>query len=219
MNAERDETYQNRWHALWQALGVANPDAGLLRQLIRCYSEPQRSYHSVQHLDECLLHLDMLRGESEHAHEVELALWFHDAIYDTQRQDNEQRSADWAREAALAARVAGAVSDRVHALVLTTRHQALPVTPDEKILIDVDLAILGATPERFAQYEQQIEQEYAWVDATERRAGRQRILLSFLEREAIYSSALFKVQREQQARANLRASIARLEATGDEHAD
>jgi predicted metal-dependent HD superfamily phosphohydrolase len=199
-----------RWLAMWQALGARQVDEGLRAELLRCYAEPQRHYHSQQHLGECLAALEPLRELAERPAEIELALWFHDAIYDTRRKDNELRSADWAQQAALAAGLATEVAARVHGLVMMTRHQALPVTVDEQILIDVDLSILGANPQRFAEYERQIEQEYAWVAAADRRSSRRRILLSFLGREAIYSSAPVRARLEQRARRNLQASIAAL---------
>ena len=155
--------------------------------------------------------LQPLRALAEHAAEIELALWFHDAIYDTRRKDNEERSALWLRESAVAAGVPEAAVLRVQAMVLATCHQALPVTPDEKILIDVDLSILGAAPERFKQYEEQVQREYAWIPEPQRRAGRKRILLSFLEREFIYSTEPMRLRLESRARANLRASIAALD--------
>lgn len=201
-----------RWCAMWAELGASSADEALRLQLLACYSEPARNYHSLQHLEECLVTLQPLRMLAEHAAEIELALWFHDAIYDTQRKDNEERSAHWLCEAALAAGVPEAAVLRAQAMVLATRHQALPETPDEKILIDVDLSILGAGPERFKQYEEQVQREYAWIPEVQRRASRKRILLSFLEREFIYNTEPMRQRLEGRARANLLASVAALGA-------
>lgn len=197
---------------MWADLGAREADSALRLQLLACYGEPGRSYHSVQHLGECMQMLEPLRALAEHAAEIELALWFHDAIYDTRRKDNEERSAQWLRESAVAAAVPEAAVQRAQAMVLATRHQSLPVTPDEKILIDVDLSILGAGPERFKEYEEQVQREYAWIPEAQRRAGRKRILLSFLEREFIYSTEPMRQRLESRARANLRGSLAALDA-------
>ena len=197
---------------MWAGLGAREADPALHLQLLACYSEPQRSYHSLQHLGECMRMLQPLRALAEHAAEIELALWFHDAIYDTQRKDNEERSALWLRESAVAAGLPEAAVLRAQAMVLATGHRALPVTPDEKILIDVDLSILGAGPERFKQYEEQVQREYAWIPEPQRRARRKRILLSFLQREFIYSTEAMRQRLESRARANLRASVAALDA-------
>lgn len=211
--ANQDELLgATRWRAMWAELGAREADPALRLQLLACYSEPQRSYHSLQHLGECMWMLQPLRALAEHAAEIELALWFHDAIYDTRRKDNEERSALWLRESAVAAGVPEAAVLRAQAMVLATCHQALPVTPDGKILIDVDLSILGAGPERFKQYEEQVQREYAWIPEPQRRAGRKRILLSFLRREFIYSTEPMRQRLEARARANLRASVAELDA-------
>src|SRR5262249_41082694 len=96
----------------------------LFDELHGAYSATDRHYHGVRHIAECLRALRDVRAWAERPAEIEAALWFHDAIYDTHRNDNEARSADWARRALLAAGVAEAVGERVHALVLATRHAA-----------------------------------------------------------------------------------------------
>ena len=81
---------------------------------------------------------------------------------------------------------------------------------DEQLLVDVDLAILGAPPDRFDEYETQVRREYAHVPETDFRARRKRILEGFLSRPRLYATAAFFDSHEQQARANLRRSIGRL---------
>ena len=88
---------------MWERFGVTQPDAGVLDQLLTRYSEPHRKYHTTRHLDECLARFEELRTEAKHPEEVEFALWFHDAIYDTTRHDNEAKSAEWARATAVIA--------------------------------------------------------------------------------------------------------------------
>ena len=194
-----------RWRDLWERLGAPTP-AGVYEELIARYSEPQRKYHTVQHLDQCFEKLDPARALAAHAEEVELALWFHDAIYDTRRQDNEQQSADWARRVCPAE-----AADRVHALIMTTRHDAVPSGRDAELLVDIDLSILGAAPERFDEYERQVREEYAWVPGFVFRRKRAEILQGFRARPAIFNTALFHQGLEQAARANLRRSLERLE--------
>jgi|SRR6266850_2717862 len=199
-----------RWNSLWQELGAAHFDPRLFDQLIARYSEPHRAYHTVRHVEECLVQLEEARALAEHAPEVELALWFHDAIYDPKRQDSEERSADWAHEAALAAGVAAVSAQRVRALVMATRHKAVPQGADAQVLVDIDLAILGAAPERFDEYERQIREEYAWVPDFLFHRERRRILEDFSARPSIFSTLFFRARLERQARANLARSIAAL---------
>lgn len=195
-----------RWAELWRQL-AGRPAPALYGELIAHYGEPRRKYHTARHLDECFEKFDEARELATHPAEVELALWFHDAIYDTRRQDNERKSADWARASAMQAGVTGEAAARVHALVMATRHDAVPSGADAELLVDVDLSILGAAPERFDEYERQIREEYAWVPAFVFRRKRAKILQGFLARPAIFSTALFRDRYEQRARANLKRSL------------
>jgi predicted metal-dependent HD superfamily phosphohydrolase len=151
------------WQATWKGLGIESPDADLYAVVTTRYAESHRSYHTIQHLDECFVNLDEARHLADKVHEVELALWFHDAVYEGRAQDNEERSPAWAREAALQQGVASSVAERIQGLVLATKHNAAPTSPDAELLVDVDLAILGAVVERFDEYERQVRQEYSWV--------------------------------------------------------
>lgn len=200
------------WQRPWQALGVAS-DTTLETErlaLLAAYAEPQRHYHTRQHLDECLALFATLRVLAERPAEVELALWFHDAIYDPRAHDNEERSAAWARDVALAAGVNAAAVQRIFDLVMATRHDAEPAGIDAQVLVDVDLAILGAPRARFDEYDAQIAREYAWVPAEAYRSGRAKVLRSFLERPRIFHSQQLFDEREERARKNLAHSLAAL---------
>lgn len=200
----------DQWQEMWKGLGVSVPNESLFQALIACYSEPHRRYHTTQHLDECLAKLREIRVAATHPEEIELALWFHDAIYDVRRQDNEEKSAEWARSTVLRAGLPVLIAERVHAMVMATRHDAVPTAPDERILVDVDLSILGADTWRFAEYECQIREEYSWVPDILFRPKRQRVLKEFLERPRIFSTEQFFNAYEAKARANLRRSIEQL---------
>ena len=84
-----------RWQSLWSDPGLACLDTDLMHGLMQRYAEPHRSHHTMQHLDECFANFDAIHHEAKHPAEFELALWFHDAIYDFKGHDNEQQSADW----------------------------------------------------------------------------------------------------------------------------
>ncbi|NKF23115.1 HD domain-containing protein [Solimonas marina] len=198
------------WRRSWRELGVGEPDEPLFNRLLDCYAEPQRHYHTQQHLAECLQNFGVVRQLAARPAEVELALWFHDAIYDTRAHDNEARSAAWAREHALSSGCSAAGADRLYRLVMATRHDAVPDGFDAQILVDVDLSILGAAPARFAEYEHQVRAEYAWVPDAEFRAGRRRILQAFARRPVLYSTEAFRAKYELQARDNLTRSLAAL---------
>ena len=195
------------WQQLWRAFGVQQADPKLLAQALARWAEPHRKYHSTEHLNACLQHFDRLQSAAERPHEVLMALWFHDAIYDIGGTDNEQRSADWARTALLAAGVEPAAAQRVFDLIMVTRHDNPPHSRDAEVLLDMDLAILGQPPHVFARYESQIAEEFAAVPITQRRLRRSAILQHFLDRPRIYHTQLFHSLYEAQARANLARSI------------
>lgn len=201
-----------RWRRSWRELGQPAADEALFHRLVACWSEGHRHYHTLQHLYECLDLFEEVRGTAQRPGEIELALWFHDAVYHPRRDDNEERSAEWARASVLEAGLPSATADRLHALVMATRHEAVPQDPDAQLLVDVDLAILGSDPQRFDESDGQIRLEYAHVPEDEFRAGRRRVLGEFLARPRLYSTGYFHSRFEQQARANLTRALARLGA-------
>ncbi|MGP0171641.1 HD domain-containing protein [Pseudomonas sp. NCHU5208] len=194
------------WANAWSDLGV-QPPPGLFEQLVRAYEEPQRHYHSLQHLRECLAHFEQARHLAQQPGEVAIALWFHDAIYDVRGKDNERRSANWAIETLAAAQADQATLARVERLIMATRHDATPSAADEQLLVDIDLAILGATPERFAEYDAQVRAEYAWVPGWVYRMKRRSVLKAFLARPRLYCTQHFRQLYEAQARINLAGAI------------
>jgi predicted metal-dependent HD superfamily phosphohydrolase len=138
----------NDWIETWSELGVADsPALRVIYDDVRGrYSEPHRHYHTDQHLAECFEKVRDIISLAEHPAEINVALWFHDAIYDTRRQDNEERSADWARSAARELGVSDESAQRIYDLILFTRHDAEPAGIDAQVLVDADLSILGAQP-------------------------------------------------------------------------
>ncbi|TDM07957.1 MAG: N-methyl-D-aspartate receptor NMDAR2C subunit [Ideonella sp. MAG2] len=196
------------WAACWADVGLAGQGLELRDELWAAYAQAQRHYHTQQHLSECLALWQQWQAHAQHPGEVGLALWFHDAVYEVKSSDNEQRSADWAHRALLAAGAAPEVTQRVHALVMATRHEAAAHSPDAALLIDIDLAILGAAPERFTQYEQQVRAEYAWVPGFLYRRKRREVMRGFAERQPLFQTEVARARLEAQARQNLRAYLA-----------
>ncbi len=205
-----------RWVDTWRELGVGDsPELMRLHgDVLERYSEPHRHYHTHQHLAECFEKIQDIISLAEHPAEVCVGLWFHDLIYDTQRHDNEERSADRARSSAREFGVSAESAQRIHDLIMFTRHAAEPVGIDAQVLVDADLSILGAPSARFQEYEAQIRSEYDWVPDAMFRSARGRILKEFLDRPHLYRTAHFQERYEAQARRNLRHSLDHLEGLG-----
>lgn len=196
------------WDRAWGLLGGGAAPSGLLDALIAAYEEPHRAYHTLHHLDECFVRMDAVRHLLARPAQVALALWFHDAVYDPRRADNEARSADWADRASIQAALNPEVVRGVRDLILATRHDAAPPPGDAAVLVDLDLAILGAEPSQFDEYERQIRSEYAWVDEATFREARGEILRRFLARPRIYATDPLSDLLERPARENLARSLA-----------
>ena len=162
---------------MWAGLGALGDGVAARDDVLQRYAEPWRHYHALQHLGECLGALDATMHLVARPAEVEAALWFHDAVYALQRADNEKQSAQLAQGVLGDAGVASEVTSWVMDLILVTRHTAIPQAPDEQLLVDIDLSILGAPAARFAE---------------KRRA----ILQSFLARPRLYSTAHFFIALE-----------------------
>jgi predicted metal-dependent HD superfamily phosphohydrolase len=174
------------------------------------YSEPHRAYHTLQHLGECFGWFGQVRALARYPGDIAFALFYHDAIYDTHASDNEAKSANLATDI-LGEYVRGdAEPARIVSLIMATKHDAMPASRDEQLLVDIDLSILGAAQPRFDAYEQQIRFEYAWVTPDAFRDGRRRVLKQFLDRPAIYSCPFFHERLEAAARSNLERSLAAL---------
>ncbi len=210
MTSRLPSAWLDAWLAAWRDLGLPTPAPEVLASLLERWAEPHRKYHTQQHLRECLDLFARDRALAEHPGEVAIALWFHDAIYDTGRHDNEAASAEWARHVLRQAGAGAAVCDRVQALIMATCHAGLPCTSDAALLVDIDLAILGAEPARFAEYERQIRVEYGFVPESVFLEKRAAILRGFLERPALFSTTCYRDRFDRQARANLAEAIARL---------
>lgn len=180
-------------------------------RLMAAYAEPQRAYHTLQHLEECLREYDSVEatGQVKRPHELECALWFHDMVYDPQGKENEALSAELACEFLNGHESAAQVAE----LILLTRDHRPRGGPDDAWMADIDLSIFGQTLPRVRDYERQIRQEYAWVDWPHYREKRLEILASFLSRERLYLTDLFHERYEDSARRHLRALIEELKAT------
>lgn len=171
------------------------------------WGEPHRYYHTARHLDECLERFAEVRSLANDADVVEAAIWFHDAVYDARRDDNEARSAALARTMLSANGVSEQRITEVEAVIFATRHAGPCALPDGQLTCDIDLAILGAEPERFDQYERDVRAEYAWVPMPIFRVKRAEILLRFLAAPCIYQTAHFHALLDARARDNLAHSL------------
>lgn len=206
-----------RWRSFWGACGARGDPKAVYDGLDRGYREPHRFYHTWEHVMACLAELEGARQLCRDPVAVELALWCHDSVYDPRARDNETRSAAIAGSAAAEMGLAESVAAEAEAFVLATTHagepgQGSPWAADARLVLDVDLAILGRPSREFAVYERNIRAEYSFLPDEDYRQGRSRVLESFLRRHRIYLTERFREIYEQQARVNIQGSLERLAA-------
>lgn len=201
---------KDRWLNFWSAAGAAGDPGPAWDFLSARYAEPQRAYHTLRHVAHCLDELDAARGVARDPVGVEMALWYHDVVYDPRAHDNEERSAEIAARVAVEMGLSAARGLRVVDMIRVSTHAGLAPDPDAQLFADIDLAILGQPAAVFDEYERQVRSEYAWVPEPIFRSKRAAILQSFLDRPAVYGTAYFHQIYEAIARENLENSLKKL---------
>jgi predicted metal-dependent HD superfamily phosphohydrolase len=204
---------RDHWREIWQKLNAPEAPQDVLDALIRAYSSPDRFYHNLMHIEDCLSIFGQAKHLAAHPEEVELAIWFHDSVYDTRRNDNEQKSAELASSVIRQAGLSEQIAERISLAILATRHNTEVSDRDAQMLVDVDLSILGRDKAVFWLYEGNIRKEYAWVPASIFRPERMEILRRLLECQHIYYCEIFREMFEERARVNITRAIARLADT------
>lgn len=190
-------------------------DEALKGELRTLYGAPDRHYHGHAHVEELLRLAREHRSELADPEAVEAAIWFHDAVYDSRRSDNESRSAALAVER-LTGRTDPKRLRRIAGMIEATASHRLPrfadpaARRDAALFLDMDLSILAAAPDVFDAYEQAVRREFGWVAETDWRSGRRAVLETFLARPHIFHTDLFRSACETRARENIGRSLAQL---------
>lgn len=209
-------TPEGELRSAWHQVVGAHPTAPLdhlLEGLLARHREPHRRYHTATHVMWVLRHVDQLSAEGvapdADLAAVRLAALCHDAVYDPRRSDNEAISATLAANLAEDIGWSPARAATVHRLVLCTAAHR-PNADDEALLIDADLAILGAMPKDYSAYVHGVRTEYAHVTDADWRIGRAAVLRQFLDEATVFHTEPMRRARESRARANLVAELAAL---------
>jgi len=182
------------------------------------YSEPQRAYHTLDHLKQLFGQFEQIKPRLHEPHLIALALYYHDVIYDPRRSDNELKSAEYAIEA-LRCYLSEDQCQSIYALIMmTATHQMDTLAYEDKIsdaayLLDMDLSILGAPWSEYDQYAQAVRQEYVHVAKENYRVGRITVLEKLLAHSSLYLTAYYHKRLEKQARKNIKREISFLRAS------
>jgi len=208
-------------------MGVDPDRAGAaLADLAACYSGPDRHHHDLAHAVSVRRLIEELATAEDSSaaggvgvddlRVAALAAWYHDAVYDPTAADNEARSAELARAALVGLGVPPSVAEQVDRVIrLTADHRVDPADRAAAILLDADLAILGAPPAVYGRYAAGIRAEFAAVPDDRYRAGRRAVLEGLLARPQLYVTREGRRRFDAAARANLRREIDALDDRGD----
>ena len=203
---------RDAWDRLLRPFGGDRDAADrVFRELAAAYSAPGRYYHTLTHIQHVLDTIEFLKREADDPGALELAAWFHDAVYDPRAKDNEERSADYAEQVLRGLGLPGqTIAVTRHLILQTKTHQPAGNDRDSRVFLDADLAILGAPADRYEDYARAIRQEYAWVPEEQYRSGRRQVLRNFLQRPRLYQTAPMFEAFEEEARRNLAGEVERL---------
>ncbi len=201
---------EKQFNKLWSQLGISGGPAAEFQLLYNAYTQPDRFYHNLNHIEACLNDFQEVSSLTNTPNLVKLAVWYHDVIYDVHRSDNEQKSADLASDVCSMAGLSNEIIQEVCNLILATKHHQPSDSINQMIVIDVDLAILGKPPLEYDIYEKAIRKEYSHISDSDFQKGRIDILQSFLEKPSIYSLDFFKNKYQQQAIQNIKKAMSDL---------
>ncbi|HEX8330311.1 MAG TPA: hypothetical protein VF629_22460 [Hymenobacter sp.] len=205
-----------RWHRLTAPLvpNTAQREAAF-QALAAAYRSPTRHYHTLHHIENLLNRVAQI--ELRDPTVVELAVWFHDAVYNALKSDNEARSAAQALAFLKDSTLKPARQQRVAFLIERTADHTQPQPPDDADLLyflDADLSILGAAEEVYWNYARQVRQEYRLVPDLLYRPGRRKVLAKMLAAPVLYHTPALRAELDATARQNLRAELAAWEQGG-----
>jgi len=211
-------TLATRWHRLTTPLTADEAlRETMFRQLSEAYGASDRHYHTFAHIRNLLDALGR-GGQALHDPEVvQLAVWFHDAVYSSLRDDNEARSAALAKEFLSKTTLSAERCNRVVFLIERTKDHTQPqpaADSDLLCFLDADLQILGAPEADYWQYARQVRQEYRLVPDFMYRRGRRKVLEKLLGATQLYQTESFRQRLEAGARRNLRAELQAWEKDG-----
>ena len=204
---------RGRFEALWNRR-IGSDAGAVFDELDALYGEAHRRYHTAGHIEHCLRQFDLAAGRMDDPDAVEMALWFHDAIYDIPGEENELRSAEL-----FAARAAGrgsaAFRSDVPRLVMATAHlDPPPATLDESFIVDIDLSSFGRPWEEFLDDSRAVRAEYPHVPDAEFYPRQRKFLESLAARPVFCFTEFFRDRHEARARRNIERLCRKLEAGG-----
>ena len=200
-----------RFDALWRRSSPSD-GAAVYAELCRRYRAPYRHFHNLDHIKDCLHHVDEVAPLLDDPDAVELAVWFHDAVYEIGASTNERRSAEMFLE--LSQNLSARLRRRVCGLILATRHTETPQGNDRRFIVDIDLAGFGASWDVFMRNGALLRREFAAQTDVQYHKGQVAFLQRLQRRPRFFSTDHFRDRYEATARENLQRLLEDLTRRG-----
>jgi len=195
----------NRFAAPFIKLGLTAPN---LEPLIQAYNDPSRCYHNIAHI---ISTLDLLATHGFSTPEAEIAVIYHDAVYDTHASDNELKSAEWARQDLISSKAPSHILSEIESAILATDHRSTITSELQARVADVDFAILGSIAATYKLYTKCIRQEYSWVAERDFISGRTKFIRHALSLPRLFHTTQCRNCYEELATQNLKTELQALE--------
>ena len=209
------QSLKNRWLNHLLSLDVdLNAAKATFSEIETAYSEDTRAYHTLNHLEEMFALFDAYKDRLDSPGAVALAIFLHDLVYDTQNPNNEEGSATLARDILNGLGVRGDMVESVCEMIMATKsHRCDDPNSDTACMLDIDMAILASTPDRYREYCDQIRKEWPWLSDQEFYAGRKtRFVEPCLKADRLFMTATFHEKYDDVARSNLKAELKSIDA-------
>ena len=200
---------RQRFTALWRKVSEDSRSGSsdmVFDELVSLYTGPDRHYHCAEHIRFCLDKLDEAREAGNYSINVEMAVWFHDAIYEAGDSENERKSASWFAQCTRG-HLSREMIDEISQLIVATTHRDTPNSWQEKLLVDVDLSSFGLPWEKFLEDGHNIRLEFGHLSDEEFVSNQSRFLNGLLERPVIFHTRHFSDCYEAVARQNIRGLL------------
>ncbi|WP_324028174.1 hypothetical protein QSV08_09665 [Maribacter sp. BPC-D8] len=179
----------------------------LWTEIEKNYSGKKRHYHTLQHLDNLLSQLTIVKGEIKNWETILFTLYYHDIIYNATKSDNEEKSADLAEKRMKEISVSSNIIEQCKKQILATKSHHKSINSDTNYFTDADLSVLGQSWEAYSLYYKNVRKEYAIYPSFIYNPGRKKVLHHFLSMDRIFKTDFFYNQFETQAKQNLQREL------------
>jgi predicted metal-dependent HD superfamily phosphohydrolase len=179
----------------------------LWEEIEKNYTEKKRHYHTIEHLENLLRQLDLIRDEIQDWDAILFTLFYHDVVYNVFKSDNEEQSAILAEKRMQRLGVPTDRIDRCRAQILATKSHQVSPDSDTNYFTDADLSALGMPWNEYSMYYLGVRKEYSIYPDFIYNRGRKKVLNHFLSMDRLFKTDYFHEKYEEQAKQNIKHEI------------